>query len=164
MITLQTLRIPRGLWTDLEDSVIQQDRRFLTEVARAFGLPVQEVLRKCLGTGANQPVQALIGEETECRCPWWSRSDDGMWQPCSRLRLTSTTPCQLHTGATTGDSLRLRSDPYMATLPELSPVLYEDEVYWVSGNTAYREDGSASAHQFRFVWFKGERICVLAPG
>ena len=37
---LVTFRIPRGLWRDLEETVIQQDRQFLSEVARQLGLPV----------------------------------------------------------------------------------------------------------------------------
>ena len=39
---IRLLRIPHGLWKDLEDTVIQQDRQFLTEVARNLGLPVKE--------------------------------------------------------------------------------------------------------------------------
>lgn len=164
MTTLQTLRLPRGLWADLEDTVIQQDRQFLTDVARSLGLPVPEVLRKCLGTGAPQAV--LIGSPNDeaGSCPWWSRTDDGCWRPCGRLRLSPLSPCQLHTHAAKGPALCLGSDRYLTTLPTLNPILYEGELFWVSGDPdipVYREDGTIEPdREFKFIDHQGQRICV----
>jgi len=162
MTTLHTLRMPRGLWADLEESVIQQDRQFLTEVARTLGLSVPDVLKKCLGTGAPQTV-CLIGDPSEdlgC-CPWWNRSIDGMWSPCIRRRLTQSSPCQLHTKAS--PSSRLSS--HLAALPRLQPVNYKGENYWVSDDhDTYREDGSFEPTlEFRFIEHRGHRICVAKP-
>lgn len=163
--TLQTLRMPKGLWADLEATVIQQDRAFLTEVARSLGLPVTEVLRKCLGTGAPHPVAVLIGspaEDAAC-CPWWTRSDQGCWKPCSRRRLTPTTACQLHLHAKSGSTTALGSDPRLAALPMLSPVQYNGELYWISKDVTYREDGTIEPTiQFKFIDHRGQRICVVA--
>ena len=125
---LLTLRIPRGLWADLEETVIQQDRQFLSEVARSLGLPVPEVLRKCLGTGAPQPCPVLwapaafMGEEPAAHntCPWWELHG-ALWRPCPRLRLSPCLPCQIHERCVPCPLTRLGSDPDMATLPRLKP-------------------------------------------
>ena len=159
MTSLQTLRIPRGLWADLEETIIHQDRQFLTEVARTLGLPVAEVLKKCL---IPEKVACLIGEPTEERCPWWQRSTDGMWRPCGRLRLTPQEPCQLHQHGT-ADSC-LASD--LSDLPKLQPVSYEGVIYWISDDPdvyTYREDGTISTLEFKFIEHRGSRICVRRP-
>lgn len=149
--------MPRGLWADLEETVILQDRQFLTEVARALGLPVNEVLKKCL---APQATTCLVGEPTEDRCPWHQRSTDGMWRPCGRLRLTPETPCQLHQHAKT--TTRLAAD--LADLPTLQPVSYKDLVYWVPEDPdvhTYREDGSIEhVLEFKYIEHRGQRILV----
>ena len=154
MTTLQTLRIPRGLWTDIEETVIQQDRQFLTEVARSLGLPVPEVLRRCLGTGA--PHAILTGSADTEICPWWNLSVDGLWQPCGRLRLTPTSPCQLHQipgSAALGSSL--------SHLPTLQPVKYNGEIYWIGDDVVYRENGRVESDiQFKFIDHQGQRICI----
>lgn len=162
-LTLQSLRVPKGLWTDLETTVIQQDRAFLTEVARDLGLPIAEVLRRCLGTGAPQQIAVLSGSPTEdpgC-CPWWTRSDDGCWMPCKRLRLTPTAGCQIHTK--TNEQNRLGSDPHLASLPVLQPFRYEGQLFWfLQGLPVFREDGSREpTHRFTFVNFRGQRMCTI---
>ena len=158
MTTLQTMRIPRGLWADLEETVIHQDRQFLTEVARSLGLPVAEVLKKCL---VPEKVACLVGEPTEERCPWWYRSADGMWRPCGRLRLTPDGPCQTHQHAKAGPLTCLAPD--LADLPTLHPVSYEGLIYWVSDDPdayTYREDGTISALEFKYIEHRGSRILV----
>jgi len=166
MTTLQTLRLPRGLWADLEETIIMQDRQFLSEVARSLGLPVADVLKKCLGTGNPQAVAVLLGASTEddgC-CPWWMRSAGGMWAPCTRLRLTPSTPCQLHQHTKVGPTACLGSDARLTTLPTLQPIRYKNEIYWVSDDPdayIYREDGSIeSSVEFKFIDHRDQRICV----
>ncbi len=166
-LSLQTLRVPKGLWADLEETVIQQDRAFLSEVARSLGLPVAEVLRKVLGTGAPQPIAVLIGSPSEdpACCPWWIKSAAGCWAPCTRQRLNPTSACQIHLHAITGPTLGIRSDPRFVTLPTLSPVRYNGNIYWVSEDAdthVYREDGSIESDiAFKFIEHRGQRICVV---
>jgi len=162
MTNLQTLRIPRGLWADLEESVIHQDRQFLTEVARALGLPVGEVLKKCL---APQATVCLIGTCDELtQCPWWQRSTDGMWRACGRLRLTPDSPCQLHKHAKAGPLTRLAAD--LVDLPILQPVNHDGIIYWMSDDpeaNTYREDGTISTLEFKYIEHRGQRTLVAKP-
>jgi len=156
MTSLQTMRIPRGLWTDLEETVIHQDRQFLTEVARTLGLPVAEVLKKCL---IPEKVACLVGEPTEDKCPWWQRSTEGMWRSCGRLRLTPATPCQLHHHAKADAQTRLASD--LSDLPKLTPVTYEGVIFWCPDDPdahTYREDGTISSLEFKYIEHRGIRI------
>lgn len=134
-----TLRIPRGLWTDLEETVIQQDRQFLSEVARSLGLPVPEVLRKCLGTGAPQPCPVLwapaafMSEDADNHtCPWWELHNGYLWRPCPRLRLSTCLPCQIHERCVPCPLTRLGSDPELACLPRLKPArdISTGLLYW----------------------------------
>lgn len=161
-----TIRIPKGLWTDLEQAVIQQDRQFLTEVARSLGLPVAEVLRKCLGTGAPQKVAVLAGSPADdpAACPWWSRSEGGLWRPCARQRLSPTMSCEAHLHAKTGPDHCLGSDMTIATVAELQCGIYKDEIYWFSADDSthvYREDGSIEPDlKFKFANFRGRRVCI----
>ena len=148
-IVLQTFRIPRGLWDDLEATVIQQDRQFLSEVARQLGLPVPEVLRRCLGTsGVSHPTPVLWAPSTSTDpepCPWWECHGDGLWRRCPRIRLSSTLPCQIHERCTPCPLARLNTDPYIRALPTRIPVRWADELYWVDPTGAhppFREDGS----------------------
>jgi hypothetical protein len=170
LIATQTLRIPRSLWADLEETVIQQDRQFLTEVARSLGLPVQEVLRTCLGTtGARTQVPVLwAGPKTEddcdeC-CPWWEQHGDGLWRRCPRLRLSSTMPCVIHERTTQGGMARLNSDPYIQGLSFVIPVWWNEALYWVDPDCKappFREDGSVVTEgTFRRVTLDGERVWV----
>jgi hypothetical protein len=146
-----TLRIPRSLWSDLEETVIQQDRQFLTDVARSLGLPVQEVLRKCLGTtGAPTSIPILwAGPKSEDEhdeiCPWWECHGDGLWRRCPRIRLSDTMPCAIHERTTTHPMARLNSDPYIQGLGYRVPVWWQDALYWVDPDCVappFREDGS----------------------
>ena len=149
------MRIPRGLWKDLEESVIQQDRQFLTEVARSLGLPVGEVLRKVLGTGAPQLVQVLTATEDADHCPWWDRIGEGLWRPCSRQRMSATQPCQIHATAGPTSGRRLGVDAHVVNLPSLTPVSYEGVIYWVSDDPdacVFREDGMI-VHDIEFKRF-----------
>ena len=156
-----TLRMPKGLWADFEASIIQSDRQFLTEVARDCGLPVQEVIRRCLGTGERQAV--LVGDDDTAPCPWWDRSRDGLWKPCGRRRLTTTTPCQIHTSCVPGRSTCIRSDPRLHGSPVATPLLWNSEIYWIADAITFCEDGSRSPIQFKTVVFQGSRIYVKAP-
>lgn len=150
MTTYETLRIPRGLWADLEETVIQQDRQFLSEVARALGLPVQEVLRRCLGTaGAPQQVPVLWTQpdgEDPVSCPWWERHGDGLWRPCPRVRLAATLPCHIHERSVPCPLTRLASDPLIRSLAAVAPASLPDgELVWYdpTGTIAgvFYEDG-----------------------
>jgi hypothetical protein len=149
-MTLQTLRLPRGLWADIEETVIHQDRQFLTEVARSLGLPVADVLRKCLGTGADQKV-TIVGEDPGA-CPWWTETN-GLWRSCTRLRLTPTTACQHHRNPV---GCRLGSD---LDLPDAVPLLFEGEIYYV-GETVWREDGEIVPLRFKRIGHLGRRLWV----
>jgi hypothetical protein len=167
-LSLQTLRVPKGLWTDLETTVIQQDRAFLTEVARDLGLPVADVLRRCLGTGAPHQIAVLSGSPSDdpgC-CPWWSRTDDGCWMPCKRLRLAPTSGCQQHMHTKASEQQRLGSDPHLVALPVLQPFRYEGEVFWyLPGFSVYREDGRIEpTRSFKVVDFRGQRLWVCTMG
>lgn len=160
LCTFQTLRLPRGLWRDLEETVIQQDRQFLTFMARELGLPVPEVLRRCLGTGAAQSVPVLwmppaateeAEEDDEAAaaakiCPWWECHGDGLWRRCPRLRLSATLPCQIHERCTPCPRARMDHDPHLAELPIYKPIQHKGRLYWFdpSDSTApvYAEDGS----------------------
>ncbi len=163
---LVTFRIPRGLWRDLEETVIQQDRQFLSEVARQLGLPTQEVLRRCLGNGAAQPVPVLWMQKgpSPCACPWWERHGDGLWRRCPRLRLSSTLPCQVHERCTPCPLARLDSDPHIQALPFMQPVSHEGRVYWydpTGGSPLFREDGTVETEgSIRFINHQGERVPV----
>jgi hypothetical protein len=149
-----SLRVPRGLWQDLEETVIQQDRQFLTEVARSLGLPVAEVLRKCLGTGgATQSIPVLWSEygQTEApeACPWWDCHGDGLWRRCPRLRLSASLPCALHERWSPSTSTaRIDTDPFLRTLPVRTPVSWKGTLYWVDPTATdppLREDGTVDA-------------------
>lgn len=148
-----TLRIPRGLWKDLEETVIQQDRQFLSEVARSLGLPVAEVLRRVLGTGAPQPMPVLwcnpheTATEEPAACPWWECHGDGLWRRCPRLRVAGTLPCAIHERSVPCPMTRLDDDPLIKALGWLTPVQWEGALYWVDAAnpnaTPFREDGTA---------------------
>lgn len=147
--SMLTLRIPRNLWKDLEETVIQQDRQFLSEVARSLGLPVPEVLRRCLGTGAPQPMPVLWcrpdSEEPAC-CPWWERHGDGLWRRCPRLRIADTLPCAIHERNVPCPLARLDSDPHIRALGWRVPVRHDGVLYWVDPDGAaapFTEDGTA---------------------
>jgi hypothetical protein len=147
MTQLQTLRIPRGLWADLEETVIQQDRQFLSEVARSLGLPVAEVLRRCLGTGAPTSIPVLWTDPTTdpCACPWWECHGDGLWRRCPRQRLSATLPCPIHERSTPCPMSRPDKDPVIRALRRVVPVLWNDELFWVDPSgvePAFREDGT----------------------
>jgi hypothetical protein len=127
-----TLRIPKGLWDDLEETVIHQDRSFLTEVARSLGLPVADVLRKCLGTGENKTVPVLwYQEQGEDCCPWWEKYG-ALWRPCMRPRLSPTLPCYKHERTSESSTTKLCSDPTILGLPARYPVRRNGLLYWVS--------------------------------
>lgn len=164
---LQTLRLPRGLWADLEATVIQQDRQFLTEVARTLGLPVAEVLRRCLGTGAPQSVPILVGDaESPGRCPWWQQYGDGLWRRCCRSRLSPTLPCAAHERSVPCPLTRLDSDPVIRALPRLQPARFGDRLLWYDpANVAptYNEDGTVADGRVRAVSFRGRPVLTWFP-
>lgn len=162
-----TLRIPRGLLADLEETVIQQDRQFLSEVARSLGLSVPEVLRRCLGTGAPVPVPVLwappaTANSEPVACPWWECHGEGLWRPCPRLRLSPTMPCAVHERSVPCPLTKLASDPELKAMPTFDPVLHEGALYWVDPtgvHPPFREDGTIETagrikrtHAGTYVW------------
>lgn len=168
--SLETLRIPRGLWADLEQTVIQQDRQFLTEVARTLGLDQKEVLRKCLGTsGTSTAVTCLVGEETESLCPFYYRSINSyLWTPCCRIRTSLTTPCALHTFTVPSSLLIHKDSPAFTCLPVVKPVSFNEKLYWVlfdeggkETTMVFNEDGSLSHLRFKWVLWTQKNEQVL---
>jgi hypothetical protein len=164
-MTSLTLRIPKGLWKDLEETVIQQDRQFLTEVARTLGLPVTETLRRCLGTGTATPIPVLWiphQHEEESRCPWWSAAG-ALWRPCQRLRIAPTLPC-IHHECTSKEN-RLASDPFILGLPKRWPVRFRDQLLWADPEglePALHEDGRPELEgRFRFTEHQGRRVAIF---
>jgi len=162
-ISPTTLRIPRGLWKDLEETVIQQDRQFLAEVARSLGLPITEVIRKVLGSGAAQTVQVLSGEADTDRCPWWDRIGDGLWRPCCRQRISASQPCQMHGRSSTITCLGV--DTRLDVMPLSYPVSHEGIIYWVSEDPdthVFREDGVIETKkEFKRVEVSGHRVWIV---
>ena len=167
-MTSLTLRIPKGLWADLEETVIQQDRQFLTEVARSLGLPVPEVLRRCLGTGATTPIPVLwiSSPDQEETCPWWSSTPNGaLWRPCHRPRMAPTLPCCRHDGVSHSGLHRLASDSFIAALPKRWPIRFRSVIVWADPDgiePAVYEDGRPELEgQFRFIQHRGKRIALF---
>ena len=170
---MKTFRIPKGLWADLEETVIHQDRSFLTEVARSLGLPVAEVLRKCLGTGANQsiPVMWISGNdadtdtdtETECcPCPWWDLHG-ALWRRCNRHRLSSTLPCYKHERTHSSPVSKILSKTDLQQLPTRFPFRRNGALYWASETDPIplSEDGSPLTDwTCRILQHEGRRIAV----
>lgn len=147
------LRMPRGLWADLETTIIQQDRQFLTEVARALGLPVADVIKRCLGTGAPQAV--LVGETETDPCPWWNKIGY-LWKPCGRARLTATTPCPVHTHSKPSPTLCLGSDDQLAAVEVAKPFIWNGDLYWCAESSTVREDGIAVPFSFKQIEHRGK--------
>lgn len=156
-----SLRIPRGLWDDLETSVIKQDRQFLTEVARSLGLPVQDVLRKCLvGRPTCVPTLWLNHEDPE-RCPWYS-ARGSLWFRCERKRLSPNLPCCIHERP--GQHNLLGTDPVILNAVRRVPVKHEDTLYWVGPDgSALYEDGTPKEGTFILTTFKDRRIAIWRP-
>ena len=154
-----SLRIPRGLWDDLETSVIKQDRQFLTEVARSLGLPVQDVLRKCLvGRPTCVPTLWLNHDDPE-GCPWYS-ARGSLWFRCERKRLSPNLPCCVHERPSHHN--KLKTDPVIQEAVRYLPVLRQGVLYWVSPDGyAVHEDGSPKEGGiFILTTHKGKRIAI----
>lgn len=154
-----SLRIPRGLWHDLEDSVYQQDRQFLTEVARSLGLPPADVIRRCIGTmGESKAVPLLWASPAStapATCPFWECHGDGLWRRCPRLRLSDTLPCAQHERTTNGTPCtKHATDPEMATMRWVTPIQFDGELYWMDPEgvePAYDEEGHVTDWQFKRI-------------
>lgn len=154
-----TLRIPRGLWHDLEESVYQQDRQFLTEVARSLGLPPADVIRRCLGVMGQQTAVPVLWTpaqpELPAACPYWDCHGDGLWRRCPRIRLSSTLPCSHHERVTCGvPRTALDSDPMIQSLPWRTPVRWCGVLYWVDPTGVappFNEEGGVADCQFKRV-------------
>jgi hypothetical protein len=171
MTTQITLRLPKGLWADLEETIIQQDRQFLTEVARSLGLPVPEVLRRVLGTGAPQPLPVLWTPPTATAddptaCPWWE-CHGALWRRCPRTRLSPTMPCPVHERSTPCPFTRLDSDPVIRALPWRTPVMSRGHLYWIDPTgeaLPLTEDGRPDTTcSFRWIHHRGKRILARVP-
>jgi hypothetical protein len=156
------LRLSRELVNDLNDTIIQMEIQFLKEVARDLGLPIQEVLKRCMGMGAMQAM--LIGDDETEPCPWWSRSADGLWQPCRRLRLTPTTPCSVHASTKPSSHCCLGSDDRLTTVQEAIPLLWEGTVYWSTPEATFREDGVCVPLTFKRIQHQGAYMWVKSTG
>jgi len=169
-LTMETLRIPRGLWNDLEETVIAQDKQFLRMVAKELGLNPNDVIQKCLGkTGETKRIPCLLaGEEVESLCPWFTRGGplDLVWTPCGRLRMSATTACPIHKHSRPSSCCALNSSPTIQALPTLTPILYQESLYWALFDEdnkrtieVFREDDSLETGlQFFWVTFKDERV------
>jgi hypothetical protein len=157
MATQQMLRLPRGLWEDLEKTVIIHDRAILTMIARDLGLPVKEVLQKCLGSSGS-PQAVLIAADTLDPCPWLDRHGDGLWIPCHRQRIHPSRPCQFHERPGLNSSLLIGH-----SLGKAFPVSYKGRIYWTSDEPdadVFHEDGTLET-ELRFEFFEdeeGERV------
>lgn len=169
-LTYMTMRMPKGLFEDLESTLIESDQRFIQEVCRSLGFSpadTQTAVRRVLGTGTPQAMPVLwtpkslnpaettaIGPEF---CPWWDRiGADGLWRRCPRHRLAPNLPCVTHERAVPCAGMRLDSDPFIRALPAMIPVEHDETLYWVgkeTGSPCYRdEDGSAPTDgTFRYV-------------
>jgi hypothetical protein len=158
------MRIHRGLWADLETTVIHQDRQFLTEVAKTLGLPVQEVLKKCLGNGVQTPIIVLEGDNTDHCCPW-SMKIGHVWTPCSRVRLTESSACYIHRDIKPNPTLKLTKD--LDSIPTVIPVEYNDVIYWWCPTNpdipVVCEDGTVVPNlSFKYILHKGEKqLCAF---
>jgi len=163
MATQQMLRLPRGLWDDLEQTIINMDRAFLTMIARELGLSVKEVLQKCLGASGS-PQAVLIAADTLDKCPWCDRHGDGLWIPCHRQRLQPSRPCQFHERP--GPNSSLLMDYSLGKF--FSIIDRQGRVYWTSDEPdadIFREDGTLET-ELRFEFYKdedGERIAHCYP-
>ena len=103
-----------------------------------------EVIKRCLGTGAPQAV--LVGDDEAGGCPWWEKTEL-LWRPCSRRRLTATSPCPVHTHSKPSPTLCLGSDDRLAAVEQATAFLWDGDLYWCSSasGTTVREDGTPIA-------------------
>lgn len=187
-LTYMTMRLPRSLLQDLEETIIQQDRQFLMEVGLSMGLSRPEVntmIRRVLGTGAPQTIPVLWApperspgeeddeedEETAAArdlfCPWWECRGEGLWRRCPRHRIAPHLPCPIHERSVPCPLTRLNTDPFIKDLPHLQPMEVAGRLFWVgpNGSPCYQEDGTIPTDgTIRFVWSsEGERIPVWFP-
>lgn len=188
-LTYMTMRLPRGLLQDLEETIIQQDRQFLTEVGKSMGLSRPEIntmLRRVLGLGAPQTIPVLWAppekpstdddsededdeEETppDTFCPWWECRGEGLWRRCPRHRIAPHLPCPIHERAVPCPLTRLGTDPYIQALPKLQPIEHDGRIFWIGpyGEPCYNEDGTLPTDgTIRFPRLPdGSRIPVWVP-
>lgn len=173
----RTLRLPRGLLEDLEESVIQFDRQFLTEVGLSLGLSraaIAPMIRQILGTGAPQNILTLwtppvTDTDTDTNllfCPWWECHGGNLWRRCPRHRLSPSLPCCIHERAVPCPLTRLGTDPELLALPLLQPIEYDNRIFWVGpdGTPCYAEDGTVPTDGvIRFATDNGERVPLFVP-
>lgn len=161
-----SMRIPKGLWDDLEETVIHQDRLFLTDVARSCGLPVQEVLKRCLGTGSLQSVPTLWipPESSEEACPWYDCHGGNLWKRCTRMRLSPSLPCYKHERTVRSAVNRTHDDPFIRSLPSFVPVRRNGILYWVDpsrkGATLHEDGSPVMDGEIRFTTYNGRRVAI----
>jgi hypothetical protein len=185
--TFITLRLPRGILEDLQETVIQQDRQFLTEVGLSMGLSRSEIgamIRMVLGTGAPQTIPVLWAppawdptatdaatddteEEADARpykhfCPWWERHGEGLWRRCPRHRIGPQLPCPIHERSLPCPLTRVYTDPVIQELPLLYPFTHDGRLFWTRdtpGAPCYNEDGTVPTDgTICFVTFRGQRV------
>jgi len=179
MESLVQLRLPRGLLDDLETTILHQDRAFLTEVARSLKLPVQDVLRTCLGTTGTPTSMVSLwtsphdDSESAGACPYYTRLGDGLWVPCARTRIAPTLPCVVH--ERNSQNALLGTDFALRKMGEARPVHWQGKLYWwvkspqkeirTNGTinpsvfVVYREDGTIERSlRFFTTTFRGKEI------
>lgn len=171
-ITTIPLRIPKGLWTDLEESIIQQDRQFLTEVARSLNLSVREVMQKCLGSSGTRTAIPVLWAPASCvhdpdspgMCPWWDCHGDGLWRPCPRSRLSPSLPCFHHERSVPCPRTRLRTDPLFRAIRTVIPVQHDGALFWIdplNRHPAFHEDGTVVTDgRFIVTSHRGKQIIL----
>lgn len=145
------IRIPRGLWDDLEQTVIYMDRQIVAAIARELGLNVAETIRRILGTGSPQLV--MISAEPLDPCPWYDLVGGTRWRPCIRQRMGPTRPCQFHERPGPKHAL-------MVDAEEIEPFIVDDRIYWTSDvkdNITYREDGTIET-EFKILFFNDDGV------
>lgn len=166
-ISFETLRIPRGLWKDLEDTIIESDKKFLEEISRTLGLNKNEVFAHCGygkgGGGERKSIPCCIlgieqdDSDEKLRCPWYSKIGH-IWEPCIHLRMSESTPCPLHIFTNPSNKYALRNSPFIQSLPVVQKIFYNDDLYWVLFNGkqtthVFREDGTLD-ETLKFRWIK----------
>lgn len=160
-MTTQSVRMPYGLWDDLQEALIIQGRAWLKEVARELGLPAADLILLCIGK-SGVPQAVLIAAEPQEQCPWFNCLGDGLWYPCQRQRLRPTAPCQFHERPSDQIHCSLSVDG----LGFVYPYSFNGKIYWTADEpdaAVFREDGTVET-AFRIAFFNddGERKPIIA--
>ena len=81
----ETLRLPVGLLDSLKTHCYNIDRRFISSVSRITGIPVENLRKRIVGSGAQVPV--FVEKE-----PWWASTqcasmevEGVLWRRCGAV-------------------------------------------------------------------------------